>query len=142
MDDRFTPKINLRSPTKYKPLEMTDDSVYEDARHFYTAEQIAERYNVTKKTLLDLHGDAFRAGKDSNERKPRMLINKIIDDFSDPEINFARVDVPTGTLLKTLELRARLYDGLGTRTEVHHTGNVSYDAVESAPEIIERPDEE
>lgn len=142
MNDRSLPKINSRSPTKYKPIEMTDESVYDMAYMFYTAEQIAERFNVAKQTVLKLHGEAFNAGKDCHARKPRMLLNKILDDFSDPEINFARMDVPTGTLIKAIELRAKLYEGFGQKTEIHHTGNVpGYDAVESKPTIIERPDE-
>lgn len=143
MSDGIGPKINMRSPTKYRPIEMTDESVYDFATMYYTAEQIAERFGVSKTTLLALHGEAFNAGRDNCSQKPRQLLAKIFRDFSADDINFARVDVPTNTLLKAIELHAKKYEGLGQKTEVHHTGNVpGYDKVESAPQIIERPDDE
>ena len=135
-------KINSRSPTKYKPLELSDESVYDDARHFYTLEEIADRYNVSISTVRSLHGEAFQAGKDNSSTLPRILLAKIFKDFSDPEINFSRMDVPTGTLLKAIELHGKKYEGMGMKTEVHHTGKIAYDGVESAPEIIERPDDD
>lgn len=140
MTDSTLPKISSRGPTKYKPIEMTDDSVYDMAAMYYTVDQIAERFNVSKPTVLRLHGEAFNRGKENASSLPRMLLKKIMTDFSAPDINFARMDVPTGTLLKAIDLHARKYEGLGQKTEVHHTGNVPYDAVESKPTIIERPD--
>lgn len=133
-------KISSRGLTKYAPIEMTDETVFDFAQNYYTAEEIAERFNVSKTTLLKHHGDAFRAGKEAASNVPRMLLAKIFKDFSG-EMNFSRMDVPTNTLLKAIELHAKKYEGLGQKTEVHHTG-VGYDKVESAPVIIERPDDE
>lgn len=142
-------KINSRSPTKYAPVELCDDVVYDYAQHYYTIQEIADRFNITASTLLALHGDAFHAGKDAAFTKPRMALAKIINDFLNPDpvtgepVNFARQDVPVGTLLKAIELHAKKYEGLGSKTEVHHTGNVNgYDAVESQPQIIERPSDD
>lgn len=134
-------KISSRGPTKYEPLNMSDESVYNLAQHYYTAQEIADRFKVNVTTMLALHGDAFHKGKDEAFNKPRMLLAKILSDFASPDINFSRMDVPTSTLLKAIELHAKKYEGLGQKTEVHHTGAVPYDKVESSPQIIERPEE-
>jgi hypothetical protein len=106
--------------TNYTPLELNDESVYDMARHYYTLAQIAERFKVTGATILSYHGEAFNKGKDEAFNKPRMLLNKIFDDFSG-EMNFSRTDVPTGNLLKAIELHARKYEGMGNKQEVEVT---------------------
>lgn len=109
-------------PTKYSPLVMSDASVYDMARHWYTAAEISEAFQITEKTLMAKHGDAFKLGKYHGMQKPRMLLNKILSDFSQEEINFSRQDVPTGTLLNAMKLHAQLYQGLGsTQTIVTKT---------------------
>lgn len=131
--------------SKYKPVQMTDESVYDMARHWYTVEEVAARFNVAEKTLLEHHGDAFRQGKAEGMQKPRMLLNKILSDFAGTDgdgVNFARPDVPTHNLLKAIELHAKKYEGLGAKTTVVHEGKVGYDAVESQPLIIEKPADE
>ena len=107
--------------TTYKPVQMTDESVYDLARHYYTVNEIADRFGVSNNTVLDLHGDAFREGKANAMQKPRMLLNKIFTDFSHEDLNFARPDVPTNNLLKAIELHAKKYEGLGQKQELHHT---------------------
>ena len=124
--------------TTYQPLQMSDATVYDLARHYYTLDEIAERFGVSKNTVLDLHSEAFQAGKDNAMRKPRMLLNKIFDDFSHADINFARKDTPTDTLLAAIKLHAQKYEGLGSKQTIVHEGK-GYDGVESAPEIIEKP---
>ena len=110
------------SYSDYEPLEMTDESIYDMARHWYTVLEIAERFNVTEKTIMHHHGDAFKLGKHHGMQKPRMLLNKIMSDFDDQEINFSRQDVPTNTLLNAVKLHAQLYQGLGsTQTIVTKT---------------------
>lgn len=125
--------------TTYQPLDMSDASVFDMARHWYTLDEIAATFNVSNNTVLDKHGDAFRSGKDNAMRKPRMLLDKIFEDFSDPDINFARADCPTQHLLKAIELHGKKYEGLGQKTIVEHQNAGAYDKVESKPEIIERP---
>ena len=104
--------------SKYSPLQMSDETVYDMARHWYTVLEIAERFNVTEKTIMHHHGDAFKLGKYHGMQKPRMLLNKILSDFGDNEINFSRQDVPTGTLLNAMKLHAQLYQGLGSTQTV------------------------
>ena len=115
MDNQDTTvKISLAGPTKYRPKEMTDASVYDLARHYYTFQEICEYFKVTSQTLESLHGEAFREGKQNAMQKPRMLLNRILDDFAAlPEGNFARSDIPVNTLLKAIELHAKKYEGLG-----------------------------
>lgn len=107
--------------TTYKPVQMTDASVCDLARHYYTLEEIADRFGVSNKTVLDLHGDAFRTGKDTAMQKPRMLLSKIFNDFSHEDLNFARPDVPVHNLLKAIELHAKKYEGMGQKQEIQHT---------------------
>jgi hypothetical protein len=131
--------------SKYKPLQMTDESVYDMARHWYTVEEVAARFHVSEVTLLQHHGDAFRQGKAEGFQKPRMLLNKILSDFAGTDgdgVNFARPDVPVHNLLKAIELHAKKYEGLGSKQTIVHEGKMSYDAVESKPVIIEKPAEE
>lgn len=128
--------------TTYEPLELSDASVYDMARHWYTMDEIAERFSVTKQTLIDKHFDAFQRGKAEGFNKPRMLLNKILTDFlgEDGEpVNFARPDVPVHNLLKAIELHAKKYEGLGSKQTIVHEGKVSYDGVETKPVIIDKP---
>jgi len=130
--------------TNYKPVEMTDESVFDLARHYYTLDEIAARFGVSNHTVLEHHGDAFREGKHNAMQKPRMLLNKIFDDFmgSDGDtVNFARPDVPVHNLLKAIELHAKKYEGMGSKQTIEHKG-LNYDSVESQVEVIERPVEE
>ena len=59
----YEPQINLDRPaltnttkisgrTKYRPLELTDESVYELAQHYYTTEQIAEDERETVEKFI------------------------------------------------------------------------------------------
>jgi hypothetical protein len=139
-DEALTIKVAPNS--KYKPLQMTDESVYDMARHWYTCEEIAQTFNVTPQTLLKLHGDAFRNGKANGMQKPRMLLDNILQGFASytPE-QLTRSDVPTHNLLKAIELHAKKYEGLGSKQTIVHEGGLSYDKVESKPIILERPDE-
>ena len=129
--------------TRYKPLVMSDESVYDMARHYYTIEEISKRFGgISIKTLLEKHGEAFYAGRDNAMNKPRMLLNKIFDDFSHEDLNFARPDVPVHNLLKAIDTHARKYEGMGSKSEVTVHSNVPYDKIESVPNIIERPVED
>lgn len=140
-DPRTTVKVANQS--KYKPKAMTDESVCDLARHYYTFEEICKYFNVTSQTLEALHGEAFREGKNSAMQKPRMLLNRILDDFASLEPGqFARSDIPVNTLLKAIELHAKKYEGMGSKQTIVHEGAIAYDKVESQPIIIERPDEE
>lgn len=128
--------------TTYQPVVLSDASVFDMATHWYTLDEIADRFNVSKNTILEHHHQAFLDGKDQGMRKPRMLLDKILSDFAGEDINFARPDVPTHNLLKAIEVHARKYEGYGQKTVVEHTGNAgTYDGVESKPIIIERPAE-
>ena len=99
---------------KYRPLVLSDESVYNMAQHNYTIEEIAERFNITRNTLMEHHGDAFHAGKDDARNLPRIMLRRVINDFMALEDGmFVRTDVPTNTLLKAIELHARKYEGLG-----------------------------
>ena len=100
--------------SKYQPLQMTDESVYDLAQHYYTCAEIAARFKVSDNTLMDRHGNAFHAGRDNAMNKPRMLLGKIFKDFAEAEVNFANPDIPMGTLLKATELHAKMYQGLGS----------------------------
>lgn len=126
--------------TTYEPLAMTDFSVFNLAQHYYTATEIAARFKVSETTLMKHHGEAFNAGRDDVMQKPRMLLNKIFKDFEDAAINFANPDAPMTTLLAAMKLHAQKYEGLGSKTEVHHTGVESYDKVQTKPKIVERPE--
>jgi hypothetical protein len=117
MDD--TQKINPRQSGKYQPLPMTDESVYNLAQHYYTAEEIAERFRVTRETLLKLHGEAYNKGKDEAFQKPRMLLGRIFKAFDMLEdSDFARGDVPVNNLLNAIKLHAQKYEGLGSTQTV------------------------
>lgn len=136
-------KISLAGPTKYRAKDMSDESVYDLARHYYTMHEICDYFNVSFQTLDSLHGAAYREGKQDAMRKPRMMLDRIISDFANlPEGALASGDVPVNNLLKALELHAKKYEGLGAKQTIVHEGNLSYDKVESMPEIIQRPDED
>ena len=142
MESDTSVKMDKSGPTKYRPKEMTDSSVMDMARHYYTLAEIAEYFNVTGQTVLNLHGDAFREGKENAMRKPRMMLDRIISDFMAlPEGTLARGDIPVNNLLKAIELHAKKYEGLGSKQTIVHEGNLAYDKVESKPQIIERPEE-
>ena len=135
-------KINLATQTRYKPKEMTDESVYDLARHYYTVAEISAYFNVSDDTVLNLHGEAFREGKQNAMQKPRMMLDRIISDFAAlPEGVLARSDIPVNNLLKAIELHAKKYEGLGSKQTIVHESNLSYDKVESKPIVIERPEE-
>jgi len=119
----LAPKVDaLRS--KYKPMELCDDSVYDLAKHNYTLEQIAERFSVSTATIKSLHGDAFHLGKDESGYKPRLLMARFWDHFDDPDLNFANPANAKSVqnFLKAQELHARKYEGMGTKSEVTHKG--------------------
>lgn len=133
-------KISTANSTKYKPLGLSDESVYHFAQHYYTAEEIAERFNISRRTLLDLHGDAFNKGKDEAKNLPRFALQKVIKDFMrDPDQNLAQLP-NTAVLLKAIEIHARKYEGYGQTQTINHVGGPAYDGVETAPIIIERPE--
>ena len=114
-----TRKISLRGPTKYQAREMTDESVYDMAQHYYTAFEIAQRFKVTEKILMELHGDAYNKGKDEAFQKPRMLLGRIFKAFDMLEdSDFARGDVPVNNLLNAIKLHAQKYEGLGSTQTV------------------------
>jgi hypothetical protein len=138
--DRLEVKVARQS--KYKPKEMCDESVYDLARHYYTFEEICRYFNIAADTLETLHGEAFREGKQNALQKPRMLLQRIFNDFADlPEGTFARGDIPINNLLKAMEFAAKKYEGMGSKQTIVHEGNLSYDKVESKPIIIERPED-
>lgn len=116
LDDKQ--KVNPNQAKKYAPMVMSDASVYDLASMCYTAEQIAERFNVNRNTVLSLHGDAYQAGRESTRNLPRIALNKLLNDFmSDPAQNLAALpNAPV--LLKAIELFARKYEGLGSKQEV------------------------
>ena len=123
MNEEFQPgfdvKINLASPTNYKPKAMSDASVYDLAKHYYTFEEICKYFNISGATLETLHGEAFREGKNNAMQKPRMLLNRILDDFASlPDGTFARSDIPVNNLLKAIELHAKKYEGMGQQQSV------------------------
>lgn len=140
--DGLSLTIKVRPNSKYMPVQMTDESVFDMARHWYTTAEIAARFNVTEKTLLEHHGHAFRLGKAEGMQKPRMLLDNILKGFSElSPAELTRTDVPTHNLLKAIELHAKKYEGLGSKQTIVHEGKVGYDAVESKPMIIEKPEE-
>ena len=98
----------------YKPLELNSQEVYDRARMYYTAAEIAKRFKVDENTILQKYGDAFHRGKEEACNKPRVLMNKVLSDFMrDPDVNLARADANTGILLKALETKAKIYDRMG-----------------------------
>lgn len=142
-DDFASSSIKIHPNSKYRPLQMTDESVFDMARHWYTADEIAARFSVSTQTLLAKHGDAFRNGKAEGMQKPRMLLDNILKGFSGfTPAELVRPDVPVHNLLKAIELHAKKYEGLGSKQTIVHEGNLSYDKVESKPIILERPDAE
>lgn len=132
------------SRTAYEPRQMTDKSVHELAMHHYTVEEIASFFQVTAESVLKHHGDAFRRGKMFPEMKRRILYDQMVTAYLDPTINWADPENSSvaNTAAKIMELGWKRFEGMGTKTEVHHTGKIAYDGVESAPEIIERPDDD
>lgn len=114
-----TQKISLRGPTKYQPMVLSDDTVYHMAQHYYTLEEIAERFKVTRNVITELHGDAYNKGKDEAFQKPRMLLNRIFKAFDMlDDGDFARNDVPVNNLLNAIKLHAQKYEGLGSTQTV------------------------
>lgn len=112
----FSPEVKIctANQSRYKPKEMTDESVYDLARHYYTFEEICKYFNVAPHTLEAHHGEAFREGKNNAMQKPRMLLNRILSDFAAlPEGTFTRTDIPVNNLLKAIELHAKKYEGMG-----------------------------
>lgn len=128
-------KVNTTFNSKYKPKEMTDESVFDLARHYYTFEEICKYFNVAPHTLESHHGEAFRAGKQDGMQKPRMLLNRILEDFANlPEGNFARADIPVNTLLKAIELHAKKYEGMGqTQTIITKDDKPSVSEIKFVP---------
>ncbi len=115
--------------TTYKALQLCDESVYDMARHYYTLDEIAERFSVSKQAILEHHGDAFHMGKDNASNKPRMLLNQLLDEYAAKTSLLDMVEVagPKGpkfmppdnmTLIKALELKFKRFDGMGTKSEV------------------------
>lgn len=120
---------------------MSDESVYHFASHYYTCEEIAERFNVSRNTVMALHGDAFNKGKDDAKNLPRFALQKVINDFLvDPNVNLAALP-NTAVLLKAIELHARKYEGLGTKSEVvvKHEDRPSASDIRFVP--LQAPDE-
>lgn len=103
-----TKKVSHFSLT-YAPCDMSDASVFELAKHYFTLEEISEFFNTSIKTIKKLHNDAFLAGKRAALQKPRMLLAKVFDDYSDPELNFANPETSTNTLLKAIDMHHRMY---------------------------------
>jgi hypothetical protein len=128
-------KVNMATQTRYKPKEMTDDSVMDLAKHYYTLAEIAEYFNVSGDTVLNHHGDAFREGKNNAMQKPRMMLNRIISDFAAlPEGVLARGDIPVNNLLKAIELHAKKYEGLGsTQTIINKAESPSVSDIKFSP---------
>lgn len=91
--------------TNYRPEEMTDVSVYEKARHFFTVEEIAQSFNVSAETVLDKHGDAFRLGKEEHLKKPRILINKMMDELSSLDYSDPKTVMQGNLLAKLIEMQ-------------------------------------
>lgn len=135
-------EIKVAPQSKYRAKEMTDESVRDLARHYYTFVEICEYFKVAPATLETHHGEAFRDGKQSAMQKPRMLLDRILSDFAAlPEGTLSRADIPVNVLLKAIELHAKKYEGMGSKQTIVHEGKLHYDTVESIPEIIERPSE-
>lgn len=109
--------------TTYKPKEMSDESVYDLARHYYTMEEICNYFKVTPQTLDSKHGEAFREGKQNAMQKPRIMLDRIISDFMNlPEGVLARGDIPVNNLLKAIELHAKKYEGMGSTQTIINKG--------------------
>lgn len=107
--------------TTYKALVMSDESVYEMARHNYTQDEIATAFSVTRQTIMDLHGDAFNAGKNEAKLKPRVALMRVIRAFDElRDVDLCHKDVPVERLLKAIEIHARKYEGYGQKQEVTH----------------------
>lgn len=146
-------KVSSYGRSNYRPAELTDKTVYEMAQHYYTVEQIAEHFSVSAETVLKHHGDAFRAGKANAHMLPRFVMRRYFEELNQKESLLECEIIPLGDgkfkvitpdiagMKGMIELHARMYEGLGAKTEVHHTGVSGYDAVESAPQIIERQDD-
>lgn len=129
--------------TNYAPLAMSDESVYDMAVHWYTVEEIAERFGVTNDTVMNLHGDAFKLGKAEHSMKPRVLHGQMLDqmmglDYTDPKIAGTQGYLAA----KLIEMQWKKQEGYGQKQIIEHRGDAKgYDKVESQPEIIERPAE-
>lgn len=118
----FTNEQKLtRISAKYTPVVMSDAAVYDMARHWYTAEEIAARFCVKRNTVLDLHGAAYDAGKAEGMNMPRIQLARVINAFALLEdAHLCQKDVPVERLLKAIELHARKYEGLGQNQTVTH----------------------
>lgn len=130
--------------TTYKPLVMSDASVYEMATHNFTVDEVADAFSVSRNTVLDLHGDAYNKGRNEAKLKPRIALRRIINAFDLlSETDLLQKDVPVERLLKALELHARKYEGLGQKQEVQHTftpvdpSQVKFNDL--TPENVEQP---
>lgn len=141
--------------TNYAPLQMTDKTVFELAQHYHTLQEIADYFSVNIDTVQAHHGEAFKAGKAAAKTLPRFIMHRYFQEINAKESLTALdvLDLGEGKLkyvpavdlmaLKgMMELHAKKYEGMGSKTEVHHTGAVAYDAVESQPMIIERPSDD
>ena len=118
-----TQKISTAGPTKYQALVLSDASVYEMARHYYTEDEIAKTFKVSAEFLRHAHGDAFKAGKNDAFTKPRILLARLFEEFNELSAG-ALVDpkTPTHNLLKAIELHARKYEGYGSTQIIEHRG--------------------
>jgi hypothetical protein len=144
------------APTKnsnYAPAQMTDDSVFTLATHFFTANEVAAHFSVDENTVLRLHGDAFRKGKANAKAKPRMVMKQFFDEvlaresLLGPEIikvNDKEVvrELDMHAVTRMTELHARLYEGLGKNTEVTVTHKeVSPEDIKFTPLTLVNKDE-
>jgi hypothetical protein len=97
---------------------MSDASVYEKARHFFTVSEIAKSFNVTEDTVLAHHGEAFRLGKAEHLQKPRILLNKMMDDLANIDLSDPK-SVQQGVLLaKLIEMQWKKNEGYGQQINI------------------------
>lgn len=130
--------------TRYEPLVMSDESVYNMAAHNYTQEEIADAFKITRNALMDLHGDAFNAGKNEAKMMPRVQLARVFKAAAMLEDNdILHKDVAFERVLKAIELHFRKYEGLGQKQEVQHTftpvdpSQVKFNDL--TPENVEQP---
>jgi len=118
------PKVFRRSKTQ-RDIALTPLKVYDMARHYYTLDEIAEAFQVERLTLQldeECH-TAFLEGKRNAMQKPRMLLLKLFNDFTDKDLSDK--DVPVGNLLKAMELHAKKHEGMADKVVVHEKPSVS-----------------
>lgn len=91
--DGSTQKLPSREKrTKYEPIVMCDDSVYDLTRCGLTQEEIASHFKVTRETLLKYHQEAYDQGKADQRLKPRTIVFKTLDALTEKfEQNMAEV---------------------------------------------------